>query len=72
MFYEIASSSDNNAVIVFCHAQLIKAFLLQFTDNIRYRDHIRNASITTFTFEDGKFNLIAYNEYPGESGLWKI
>lgn len=72
VFYEIASSSDNNAVIVFCHAQLIKAFLLLFTDKIRYRDHIRNASITTFTFENGKFNLIAYNEYPGESGLWKI
>ena len=71
VLYEIAKNSQNKTVIVFCHAQLIKAFLLLFTDKIRYRDHIRNASITTFTFENDRFNLIAYNEYPGENGLWK-
>ena len=69
---KIGKENEGKRVLVVSHSYSIKR-LLCVIDNDRIHDRaLKNASITTISYEFGKLDIVGMNETPMEGSKWKI
>ena len=63
---KVARLNEGREIAIFSHSHSIKALLCILDNKYRFTMPLRNLSMTSFLYEDGKLCIIGVDELPGE------
>ena len=69
---KIGKDNPDKKVLVISHSYSIKRLLCVIDYDRIYDRALKNISITTISYENGKLEILGMNETPSEGSKWKI
>lgn len=69
---KIGEDNPNKRVLVISHSYSIKRLICVIDNDRLYDKALKNISITTISYENGKLDMLGMNETPSEGSKWKI
>jgi uncharacterized phosphatase len=61
---DLAIKHDSKSILIVTHSHVIKAILKRFVEGFTYLDYLHNCSLNHLQYENGQFEIKAYNIDP--------